>query len=187
MTRFLTAAFLLFPTLASAGSFTVNSAETSVGFEVIHWRLSTVAGSFSDVTGEIDWDASNPTATRAVISVPIMSVDTANGQRDAHLRRADIFDAAQWPVATFTSTQVSNIKGDDFDLIGTLSMKGVEHPITLHVKDMNDGGATATATMDRFLWNVVYGNSLAETGSIAISQQVELKINLAMTAADDRS
>lgn len=45
-------------------------------------------------------DLANPTASHAVVEVTLASIDTKSESRDEHLRTADFFDVAKFPVAT---------------------------------------------------------------------------------------
>ncbi len=180
MYRLLFATAALLATIPASAAPMEVAADTRVGFDITHWRLSTVSGSFSDIHGVVDWDPAQPQLTTAAITIPIASVDTHNADRDAHLRQAEIFDARRFPTAVFTSTEVRDIGEQGFDLVGTLEMKGVTQPVTLHVTDVQAGRAKATATLDRFAWGVTYGNSLVETGAIAIGQAVTLSIDLVL-------
>ena len=45
-------------------------------------------------------DLAKPSASQAVIEVDLASIDTQNEGRDDHLRTADFFDVAKFPVAT---------------------------------------------------------------------------------------
>lgn len=45
-------------------------------------------------------DLANPAASHAVVEVTLASVDTKSEGRDEHLRTADFFDVAKFPVAT---------------------------------------------------------------------------------------
>src|SRR5699024_4535368 len=54
-------------------------------------------------------------------------------QRDEHLRSADFFDTTNHPTLTFRSTGVK-ANGDDFVVLGDLSIKGVTHPVELDLE-----------------------------------------------------
>jgi len=49
------------------------------------------------------------------------------------LKSADFFDAQQYPTLSFKSTSIIKIKGNNYKLVGNLTMHGVTKPVVLHV------------------------------------------------------
>ena len=74
-------------------TFTIDPAHTDVLFSAKHMMVTTVRGKFTDVSGTIDLDEADPTASTAHINVRSASVDTGFGARDTHLRSEDFFGA----------------------------------------------------------------------------------------------
>ncbi len=87
-------------------TFAIDSAHTDVLFSAKHMMVTTVRGTFREVSGTIDLDETNPTASRADIVVRTASVDTGFGARDNHLRSADFFGADEFPELRVVSTAV---------------------------------------------------------------------------------
>lgn len=53
---------------------------------------------------------------------------------DEHLQKADFFDAAKFPLATFKSTRVSKgATAQQLKVVGNLTLHGVTKPVTLQV------------------------------------------------------
>ena len=73
----------------------------------------------------------DPDATRCAFAVDIKatSIDTANAQRDNHLRSPDFFNVKQFPAIGFKSTAVKQVKGG-FEVTGDFTMHGVTKPLT---------------------------------------------------------
>ena len=67
-------------------TFAIDPAHTDVLFSAKHMMVTTVRGTFTDVSGSIDIDEADPTASKAEITVQAASVDTGFGARDTHLR-----------------------------------------------------------------------------------------------------
>jgi polyisoprenoid-binding protein YceI len=87
---------------------------SSVGFETkAFWGLQTVKGQFLEFEGTLHLQ----TDPAIDLSVRTDSLTTGNTRRDKHLLSADFLDAAESPLITFTSTQLT--LGDD-----TLAMRG---------------------------------------------------------------
>ena len=77
-----------------AGTYNVDPAHSSVGFEVRHMGIATVRGAFRKFQG-----SSTPPVTRPSCqgTVEVASVDTGEPQRDGHLASAEFFDAENHP------------------------------------------------------------------------------------------
>ena len=120
-------------TLIPTGTWVVDPAHSRVGFAVKHLGISTVRGEFKDFEGtlEIGEDVS---AWRAYGTVKVVSIDTAEPDRDGHLRSPDFFDAAQFPEIAFESTKIEALDGDEFRVTGRLTIHGVTNEIVLRAE-----------------------------------------------------
>ncbi|MCU1454394.1 MAG: YceI family protein [Acidimicrobiales bacterium] len=112
-----------------AGTWTIDPSHSEVGFSVRHLMVSKVKGRFTSFEGAITI-AEDPLASAVTATVDLDSVTTNEPQRDAHLRSADFFDAEHHPKMTFSSTSVRPA-GNDFLVVGDLSLKGVTRPVEL--------------------------------------------------------
>ena len=74
-----------------------------------------IHGRFDQFSGAITVTEDGTPSVTAEIDVN--SVDTGNVQREAHIKAADFFDVAQFPIATFVSSAV-RADGDDYVLQG---------------------------------------------------------------------
>ena len=138
--RFTTIGFILFlaavlfvPAQASADTYVLDQAHTSVGFSVKHLGLSTVSGTFDDFKGTIDWDGKNMASGKIDVTIQAASVDTRIKMRDDDLRTA-YFDTAKFPAITFKSKKVIATGADAAQVVGDLTIKGVTKEVTLDVK-----------------------------------------------------
>ena len=66
----------------------LDPAHTHVEFAVRHLMISTVKGSFRNVSGSIVLNEANPAASSVEAEIEAASIDTRQEQRDAHLRSA---------------------------------------------------------------------------------------------------
>ena len=67
------------------------------------------------------------------ITIDAASIDTREPQRDAHLRSADFLEVETFPTLTFKSRSVEHVDGDDYKLIGDLTIHGVTRQVALDV------------------------------------------------------
>jgi polyisoprenoid-binding protein YceI len=117
--------------IVPTGTWTADTAHSTVGFSVKHMGIATVRGEFADFEGtlEVGEDLSS---AKAYGTVKAASVDTGEQQRDDHLRSPDFFDAAQYPDLRFESTRVEQVDEETFRITGNLTLHGVTKEITLH-------------------------------------------------------
>jgi polyisoprenoid-binding protein YceI len=106
-----------------AGTWRVDPAHSSVGFEVKHLMIATVRGHFSEFDGTIEAAEDDPSNSRVHGWVNVASIDTGNADRDAHLRSADFFDAERYPRMSFESSRIHHVEGGTYRMAGELTIK----------------------------------------------------------------
>ncbi len=116
---------------ASADTWNIDKAHSSVGFSVRHMVISRVHGRFDDFAGRVSFDGEN-VEKGSVEMTPVVSIDTDDEQRDNHLRSADFFDAEKYPVISFKSKRILKDKGNEFRIVGDLTIKGVTKEVILN-------------------------------------------------------
>ncbi len=172
---------------AFATTYDVDPVHSQIGFAVTHMMVSTVHGSFSVVSGTVEYDAAHPENTKVTGKIGIASVDTNSVDRDKHLVSADFFDAAAFPEMTFTSTAVKNVTKTTFDLVGDLTIRGKTKPVTFKVNrlapEFKDpwgnikSGTSATATINRQDFGVAWNTAL-DGGGYVVGDEVALTLDL---------
>jgi polyisoprenoid-binding protein YceI len=108
----------------------IDRSHSEVAFQVRH-LLSKVRGRFTDFAGTIQFDPAHPEDARVDVVIQALSIDTAERDRDVHLRSADFFDVEKFPTLTFTSTSIIPRGNDSYDVAGDLTIHGVTRPVTL--------------------------------------------------------
>lgn len=124
---------------AYGATFQIDPAHTGVIFKVGHLGISKIYGRFNQVSGSFATDDATGALTAATIEARTESVDTGVGRRDNHLRSADFFNAVQFPVIRFVSSNVRVLENRRFELAGELSLHGVTRPVTLVVTQVGSG------------------------------------------------
>ncbi|MFK8912762.1 YceI family protein, partial [Streptomyces sp. YS-3] len=175
------------PALAAlTGTYTIDPAHSSIGFTVRHAMVTNVRGSFAEHEGTLTLDGTDPASSAAVIDVTIASVDTGIADRDAHLRSADFFDAEQFPLMTFRSTEAQQLGGDKYRIVGDLTIKDVTRPLAIDLEF--NGSATdpygnqrvgfeGSADILRSDWGLTW-NAALETGGVVVSDKVKLTFDI---------
>ena len=163
--------------------WSADFAHSEILFKVKHLMISTVTGNFKQFTLEVETanDDFN-TAKKIEFSADINSINTNNEQRDAHLKSADFFNAAQHPQILFSGTNYE-ANEEEGKLNGNLTIAGITKPVTLHVEfggmvvdpyGQTKAGFTISGKISRKAFGLIYGSS-AETGGILLGD--EIKIN----------
>jgi polyisoprenoid-binding protein YceI len=166
-------------------TWTIDPAHSHVGFSVRHMMISTVKGRFGDVAGTITLaDDISQSTVEAAIAVD--SIDTREPQRDAHLRSADFFDAAQFPTITFKSRRVVPTGTGTFAVTGDLTIKGVTREVVLEVIEEGRGkdpwggeraGFTAHTAINRRDFGLTY-NQVLETGGVLVGEEIKISLDI---------
>ena len=162
----------------TTGTWKLDATHSELGFTVRHLAISKVRGAFKtfDVTAE-----TNESGLSVQASIDVASVDTNQAQRDDHLRTSDFFKVDEFPTATFTSTDVA-VDGDDFTIVGDLTLRGVTKSITLKGElggVVTDGygqkkaGASFTTKIDRKDFGVNW-NAALEAGGMTLGDDVTI-------------
>lgn len=175
-------------TLIPTGTWVVDPAHSRVGFAVKHLGISTVRGEFKDFEGtlEIGEDVS---AWRTYGTVKVASIDTAETDRDRHLRSPDFFDAAQFPEIAFESTKIEALDDDEFRVTGRLTIHGVTNEIVLHAEvggteldpwGNERVGLEVTGELSRGDYGMKLQQALG-SGNLVVGDRVMLALDLSAT------
>ncbi|GAA1223546.1 YceI family protein [Kitasatospora nipponensis] len=168
------------------GDYTIDSTHSRIGFAVRHAMVTNVRGEFTDYTGRLHLDGSNPAASSAELVIQVASVDTKNEQRDGHLRTGDFFEAETHPEITFRSTAAEQVDADTYRLTGDLTIKATTRPVVLTLDFTGSAtdpygiqrlGFEGSATVDRTDFGLTY-NAALETGGVLIGEKVKLSFDI---------
>lgn len=169
----------------TTGTWNLDPAHTDVDFTVRHAGISTVRGTFGEVSGDLNL-ADDFTASTVAVEVAVASIDSGNEQRDGHLRSGDFFDVEQFPTMTFRSTGVTGTP-ESFTLAGELTLHGVTRPVELDAElggqAVDAFGATrvgfeAKGKISRKEFGLTW-NAALEAGGVLVSDAVKLEISVA--------
>ena len=120
---------------AAAQTYMIDGNHTQANFTWTHFGFSNPSAGFDNISGTISFDPEHPTQSSVDVSIAIDSLNTQVEKLDEHLKKADFFDAAKFPTATFKSTKV--VKGtakNEFKVTGDLTIHGVTKSVMLDAK-----------------------------------------------------
>src|SRR5262249_42998510 len=118
----------------AADEYSYDPVHSSVGFKARHLDISWIHGRFNEVDGKFSIDRKDPSKSTFELTIKVDSVDTANKERDEHLRQPDYFDTKQFPTIEFKSTSTKAVPGG-YEVTGDFKMHGQTNKITLNLKD----------------------------------------------------
>ncbi len=166
-------------------SWSIDAAHSSISFKVRHLGISNVRGEFLAYDAEILMDGADLSTLSVNASIETASIDTGNERRDGHLRSDDFFAAEEFPSMTFTSTGVTEVEGNKFQLSGDLTIRDVTQTIVLEgeflgtasMGDSDRAGFEATTTINRTEFNLSW-DRLTEAGGLVVGHDVEIILEL---------
>ena len=175
------------PTAARASTtWQLDPAHSSVEFAVKHMMMTTVRGRFKDLSATLRGDRDHPDEAGVEATLKTASIDTGVGDRDAHLRSADFFDAERFPDITFRSTKVEKPPrkdGDKFRVTGELVIRDSAMEVELECAYQGRGtdpwgktraGFSFRTEIDRREWDLKW-NQVIETGGVLVANKVRIE------------
>ncbi|MEP0847496.1 MAG: YceI family protein [Phycisphaerae bacterium] len=119
---------------SAADLYEVDSVHSSVVFRIRHLNVSYAYGRFNDISGQFMFDEADPAKSRIDVSVKVESIDTANTDRDKHLKSAEFFNVAEHPTIAFKSSRVEKLADNKYRAEGELTLMGVTKPLTVELE-----------------------------------------------------
>lgn len=117
--------------LAALSAFTLSTTSWQITDQYhIRFTSSDASGIFRKFEGAIEFDASNPAASKFDVKIDAASINTGNGLQNKHAKSAEWFDVAKYPVISYVSTKIEKA-GDAWQVTGILDMHGVKKEVTI--------------------------------------------------------
>jgi len=174
-------ALLIIGGMAQAAQWEIDVPHSSIGFKVSHLVISSTTGKFEKFTGSVEFDGQDVETGSVEVQINVASVNTANEDRDKHLKSPDFFDAEGYPSITFVSKKIIKGEGNKFQIVGDMTMRGKTKEVTFACEfrgsaefmGTTKAGFSAQAVIDRQDFGVSFSKVL-ETGGLVVGNEVEL-------------
>lgn len=116
-----------------AGTYVADPSHAMLVFRIDHLGLQKFTASFDTLSATLEIDPAAPEAAHLTATVPVASLDLAAPPEGflAALMVPPWFDAAAHPEMTFSSTETTRTGDNTADIAGTLTLNGIEGPLTL--------------------------------------------------------
>ena len=172
-------------TTTATRTYKIDKSHSEAIFQVRH-LVTKVRGRFTDFEGAIEYNDAAPEASTVNFSAKTASIDTAEADRDKHLRSADFFDVEKYPALSFKSKKIAK-RGANYDVTGDLTIKGVTKEVVIPVeftgkaKDPWGGdriGFEIETTLNRKEYDLSFNIPLAETGGFLVGDEVKVMIEI---------
>lgn len=177
-----TAGVLVLATLASLAAQAQQKlvpAQSEIGFVSKQMGVP-VEGRFKKFDAQITFDPAKPQTGKIAFTVDIASATLGSPEPDAELPKAEWFNTAKFPQATFQSSSIKALGGGKFDVAGKLAIKGASQDAVIPVT-LTASGATTMATGSFSLKRLAYKigeKEWADTSMVADDVQVKFKLAL---------
>jgi len=167
-------------------AWAIDPVHSQAMFAVKHMMVSTVKGSFDIISGTLNIDDQNPDQSWIEAQANAVSINTRDQGRDGHLKSADFFDVANYPLITFKSTKVVPAGGNMYNVTGDMTIRGVTKPVTLKVEYGGQNknlygqmiaGVNARGTINRKDFGLNWNKAL-EAGGWLVGDEIKLEIEL---------
>ena len=154
-------------------------AQSAINFEAKQMGVP-LKGHFKKFEAKVSFDAAKPETSKIHFSIDMGSATLGVKETDAELPKADWFNVAKFPQATFDSSAVKALGGGKFQVDGTLTIKGNAQKVSLPVT-LTQSGATTTATgtlpLKRLTFKIGDGD-WKDTSMVADEVTVQFKLAL---------
>lgn len=169
-----------------AATYTIEPTHANVRFAIDHFNTSTNTGGFYNLTGQVEFEPKAKTGS-VFIAIPMDSLNTGNKAFDETLKSKEFFDAEQFPLAYFVSTQWhftdNDLRPKVTQVDGKLTLHGKTHPVTLKATKFNcyfspiaKGrvcGGDFTTKIDRTQWGISKYVLLGMSKEVTLTIQIE--------------
>ncbi|MEP0451850.1 MAG: YceI family protein [Roseibium sp.] len=169
---------LMAPGVALADTWTVDPSRSQLAFEVAQ-AGSPLKGVFETWTADIEFDPATPETADISAEITTLSAAPGNQQFDGTLPGRGWFNVNEFPVAIFTTTDVSPAGDGAYVANGTLTIRDISLPIELAFT-LDIQGDTATARGEAKVNRAAYKLG-AEVNGDTVGEVVTVTLDLTAT------
>ena len=177
------------PTTTLTGTWIGDTVHSDVSFKVRHMAVGKAKGTFELESATLVVPETGLADATVTAVIDAASVETKQEQRNEHVKSPDFLHVEQYPSLKFVSTGVKNFDGDEFILVGDLTIRDVTKSVELEVEFLGAttdaygaerAGFTATTSISRKEYNVSFEAAFG-AGNAVVSDKVEISLELEFT------
>lgn len=176
----------LAPTQTSTTTWHIDPAHSLAEFKVRHMMIANVKGQFSKVSGKLTLDESDLANSHVEATIEAASIETRDGQRDAHLKSEDFLHVEKFPTLHFKSTAITIVRDGELSVEGHLTIRGVTQKVVFSVEGPTPPtkdpwgntrvAVSATTKINRRDFGLTW-NAALETGGILVGDEVTIGLD----------
>ena len=169
----------------------IDNVRVNAESSTIKWIGSKIAssheGNISIAKGSLSIDHGTLVGGEIAIDMRTITNTDMEGRRkqklESHLKNKDFFNVEAFPLAIVKIIRAEKGKGNMYEILADLTIKGITHPITFEA-DVNINGlhflAKARMKIDRTKWGIKYGSGsfFKDLGDKMILDEIEFNIFL---------
>lgn len=99
-----------------------------------------VDAKFKKFNAQITYDAAKPETSKANVDIDVTSFDLGDADYNKEVMKKEWFNAAQFPKASFISSQINAGAAGKLDVTGKLTIKGKTTDVSFPLSVKKDGG-----------------------------------------------
>ncbi len=161
--------FALFLTAVAAHS--VLTWKIGDGYAV-RFETEKVSGAFTQLSGRIEFDEADLSASLFDVAVATASIETGIGLKNKHARSENWFDAEKYPEIRFRSSSIVRVT-NGYETRGLLDMHGVQKEIAIPFTFVQDT-FKGTFSLNRLDYKL--GATEGMQGSVGKELKIDLKV-----------
>jgi polyisoprenoid-binding protein YceI len=160
----------------SLSAFTFNN---SVSWRIaddysIKFSSKNPSGVFTKLTGDIEFDEDNLSASKFDVKIDVASINTGNGMKNRHAKGAKWFDAEQYPTINFTSEKFAK-SSTGYEVTGMLEMHGIKKEFTMPFT-FKDNVFESSFTVNRTDFNIGATKGMAKKVPLEITLDIAVPV-----------
>lgn len=169
------------PTQATT-KWVLDPTHTEIGFKAKHLMITTVSGKFEKFEGVVETEGDDLSTAKISFAAETNSINTANEQRDGHLKSVEFFDVEKFQQLKFVSTKFEKVDDENYKLHGDLTIRDVTKAVQLSVEysgtvqdpwGNTKAGFVLNGKINRKDWGLNWNVGL-ETGGVLVSEEIKL-------------
>jgi polyisoprenoid-binding protein YceI len=163
-------------------TYKIDPAHSEIKFKVKHLMITNVTGEFKSFDATMEAEKDDFSDAKISFEADVNSINTNQEQRDTHLKSDDFFNAERFPKLTFVSKQLKPVSGDEYKLIGDLTLRDITKEVALDVEfggrmvdpyGQDKAGFELTGKISRSEFGLKW-SAVTEAGGVVVSDEVKL-------------
>ena len=144
------------------------------------------------MAGSLTIDESAHANSHVEATIDAASIETRDGQRDAHLKSEDFFHVEKFPTLTFKSTRVSLVRPGELAIEGDLTIRDATRKVVFEVEGPTPPAkdpwgntriaVSATTKISRKEFGLTW-RAVLETGTILVGDDVTVTLDVQFVKA----